>query len=107
MHSMRRAGFTIVELLAVMVIVAILGAIALQSYKKVTYRARAATIVSDLGAIRTAAHQYQAEESVWPEDVDEGEGRVRVGESTVTGTFMRLGNRYTYFVESTFAPEEG
>lgn len=143
--STRRSGFTLMELMVVMLTVAVLGAIAVPSYQKVTYRARAARLVADMHAIRTAAHQFQAEHGRWPENAARGlpaemmpyiqdmpaEGTgyvldwdnwdpvvgisVRVEDpaleaallqllETSEGTFMRLNDRYTYFVEASFAP---
>ena len=70
----RRVGFSIVELLVVVVMLGILAAIAVPMYQKVTYRARAASIIHDFHVVRTAAFQYQAESHTWPPD--DWQGRV-------------------------------
>ena len=70
-RSMRR-GFSIVELTVVLMMLGILAAIALPSYQKVTYRARAASIINDLHTVRNAAVQYELEEGIWPDDVGRG-----------------------------------
>lgn len=62
---MRRAynqdhGFTIVELLIVVVVIAILAAISLVAYSNITNRAQASAIVSDLKAAEKAFHSYKA-----------------------------------------------
>ena len=67
-----RAGFSIVELLVVVLMLGVLAAIALPSYQKVMYRARAARIVNDLHVVRNAAYQYELENEEWPADVNRG-----------------------------------
>ena len=142
----RRSGFSLMEMLVVVVILGILAAIALPLYQKVTYRARAASIINDLYVVRTAAYQYQAEENAWPPDAERGDvppdfapyvetvdfagdGYALdwdnwdpiIGISVIVedpglesailgtlaeseGTFMRMDDRYTYFIEASLAP---
>lgn len=52
----RANGFTILELLSVVVIIAILGAIAVISYQKYSERARGAEIIEKYDALRTGVH---------------------------------------------------
>ena len=70
--SRRRAGFTIVELLTVIIVIGVLAGIALLKYIDLTARARTAAAVGDLQAVQTAAYGYFYETGRWPDDVVEG-----------------------------------
>lgn len=67
-----RPGFTIVELLIVLLIVAILAGLAVPAYGKISLRARATAALADIEAIRTAAFAYNADTNRWPADVSRG-----------------------------------
>ena len=54
-------GFTLLELLMVVIIIAILAAIALPQYLRAAERARAAQALTWLGAIRSAEKRYVAQ----------------------------------------------
>ena len=53
--SGRRRGFTIIELLAVMIVIGLLAGIALLKYIDLRHRARAVQVASDLETVRLAA----------------------------------------------------
>ena len=137
-----RRGFSIVEVLVAVLIMGVLSAIALPSYRHVSYGARAASIINDLHTVRNAAFQYELEEGSWPGDVSRGvappelspymsgvefrgNGYVLDWDNwddligiavivedpllasailatlrTSEGTFIRLGDRYTYVIDS-------
>ena len=64
------AGFTIVELLVVIVIIGILAAITMVSYTGVTKKANEATMVADLATAKNQFALYHAEHSVYPTGLD-------------------------------------
>ena len=63
------SGFTIVELLIVVVVIAILAAITVVAYTGVTSRAHDAAIRSDLRNMASQFEQYYATEGVYPTSV--------------------------------------
>jgi len=63
-----RKGFTLLELLTVVIIVAILAVIAIPQYFKAAERARATEAVNLLGMIRRAQIRYYAEHAYTTDD---------------------------------------
>lgn len=61
-----RSGFTIVELLIVIVVIAILATISVVAYNGVQSRADATKVTSDLKAVNDALQVYYAEKGVYP-----------------------------------------
>ena len=57
----RSKGFTLIELMIVVAIIAILAAIAIPQYKRFQAKAKAAEAKTNLGAIATAEESYHAE----------------------------------------------
>lgn len=68
----RRGGFSLVELLVVVLVVGILVRMALPAYHQVMLRARAAQALGEINAIRHAAYSYNSDTSQWPPDVKRG-----------------------------------
>ena len=67
-------GFTLVELLTVIVVISILAAIAQPSLARAITKAKAADAVADLNVVKVAVFNFQADQDSWPED--QGRGRV-------------------------------
>lgn len=68
--NIRNKGFTIVELLVVIVIIGILAAITIVSYTGVTQKANEASIKSDLANSIKKLNMFYAEHGVYPQDLD-------------------------------------
>jgi prepilin-type N-terminal cleavage/methylation domain-containing protein len=62
-------GFTIVELLVVIVVIGILAAITIVSYTGITKKANISTSLANLDTTRTAAETYNSEVGNYPADV--------------------------------------
>lgn len=63
---LKERGFTIVELLVVIVVIAILAAISIASYSGIQQRARDSQRLSDMNTISTALKLYGAEKGSFP-----------------------------------------
>jgi prepilin-type N-terminal cleavage/methylation domain-containing protein len=68
----RRAGFTIVELLTVMILIGVLASIAILKYIDLRHRARASAAAGDLQAVRIAAYSAWYETGSWAGEVGPG-----------------------------------
>lgn len=62
---MRTSGFTLVELMIVVVIIAVLAVVAGTSYKKYTNQGRTAEVMAMLGELRGKEEAYKAEFNVY------------------------------------------
>ena len=62
---MKRKGFTLIELMIVVAIIAILASIAIPQYKKFQLKAKTSEAKSNIGAIRSAEETYAAEHDVY------------------------------------------
>jgi len=66
-NSQKEKGFTIVELLIVIVVIAILAAIVLVAYNGITNRARTAKAQAAAQAVQAKANAYNAEIGYFPD----------------------------------------
>ncbi len=66
----KQIGFTIVELLVVIVVIAILAAITIVSYSAVTNNAKKQATASDAMTVASALNRYKADKGVYPADID-------------------------------------
>jgi general secretion pathway protein G len=67
----RQRGFTLVELIIVMAIIAILISIAAPMYSVSVVRARESALIQDLKALRGAIDQYTMDKARAPQSLDE------------------------------------
>ena len=67
-----RRGFSLAELMVVVLIVSILAAIAQPKLSDVLVKARAADAYADMEVVRVAALAFQADLHVWPPDASRG-----------------------------------
>lgn len=65
--NLKNGGFTIVELLIVVVVIAILAAITIVSYSGISNRANDTAVQSDLSAMAKKLQIYQADQGVYPD----------------------------------------
>ena len=66
MNKRSPRGFTLIEVLIVVVLVIVLAAIALPTYQNSVLRAREATLREDLFRMRDAIDQYYADKNKYP-----------------------------------------
>ena len=69
-ETKKQSGFTIVELLIVVVVIAILAAITIVSFNGIQQRAIATSMTSDLSSASTQLKMFQAENSAYPTSID-------------------------------------
>ena len=69
--NIQKSGFTIVELLVVIVVIGILAAITITLYNGISNRAKIAAIESDLVVSRDKIELYKAEHGEYPVGIDE------------------------------------
>jgi len=67
-----RRGFTIIELLVVMVVLGILSSIAILKYIDLRKTAQAARVAADFNAIKIATYAYYTDDYKWPAEVSAG-----------------------------------
>jgi len=67
----QRIGFTLIEMLIVVVVIGILAAIAIPKFAQAKGRTRAATIRSDLRNLATAQEEYLAENGTYASNVSD------------------------------------
>ncbi|MBY0309006.1 MAG: type II secretion system GspH family protein, partial [Phycisphaerales bacterium] len=70
MNPRARSAFTLVELIAVIVVLAILAAVAVPKFFDYSTRARAATICGTLKVMQRAVLTYYQDNGRWPADVN-------------------------------------
>ena len=66
-------GYTLIELVVVMVVISILAGIAMQLYRGFVIRARAADIIGDMNAVKVAVLTYQSDNNAWPAEAGRGQ----------------------------------
>jgi prepilin-type N-terminal cleavage/methylation domain-containing protein len=90
-----RRGFTLIELMVVVLIMSILAGIALLKYMDLRNSAIATQMSQELRAVTVAALNYYADQEVWPAEVGAGQvppGLVPLLPGQLAGSFDR--NQY-------------
>ncbi len=67
-RSRRTRGFTLVEVMVVVVIIGLLAAMSLPAYRRITLRSKTVAVVNDLRAYSTAFITYNLQNGKWPAD---------------------------------------
>ena len=67
-----RRGFSLIELLVVMIVIGVLARLDIPRYTDMKQRATAASILGDVRALRSAAYSYYADKNTWPAEVGAG-----------------------------------
>lgn len=70
-HRLREQGFTLIELMIVMVIIGILAAIAVPMYVQSVRHAREAVLREDLRTLRSAIDSYTVDKQKAPQSLDD------------------------------------
>jgi prepilin-type N-terminal cleavage/methylation domain-containing protein len=96
-HPTRRPGFTIVELLVVVMIVGILAGLALPNLRGAALRADAAHVVADARAVGLAAHEYLSDHGRFPASGSVGTVPPEMEEFLDGVPFEYKGMSYTWY----------
>ena len=71
-RTSRRAGFTLVEMLLVVVIVSVLAGLAIPNYQVVVTKAKAANILGQIDVVNHAVQSYLGDNNSWPAESTDG-----------------------------------
>ncbi len=91
----RQQGFTLIELMIVVAIIAILAAIAIPAYQDYTIRAQVSESLSLMSGMKTAVAEYYQNRGTWPTtNAEAGMANVAsiVGNYVVAATVSPAGN---------------
>lgn len=111
-------GFTIVELLIVVVVIAILAAITIVGYNGIQTRARVSTAQSDLVAIQKQFEMYKTtsetstyptsnENTLWKQLINNGAGVISTSQKNFVICRSASGTKYTVVAWSPITPAPG
>lgn len=95
-RKMSNKGFTLVELIIVIIILGILAALAIPQFSASTDDAKKATLQGDLAVLRNAVSlYYHQHNSVYPGAVDEADGTTQVKGTDAGDAFVAQLTKYT------------
>ena len=86
-------GFTLVELLVVVLIIGILSAVALPQYTTAVERSRSAEALTLMGAIADSVQRYRFQHDAWP--ASDGWSVLDIDVPVISGTTNRGGKNFT------------
>lgn len=93
----RKAGFSLVELAIVVVIIGVLASLGIPRTRTAAARARATTLVNDVRTVRRAAFDYLVDHNVWPAASEPGQMPAGLEEYLPGGfTFRSSGARLSF-----------
>lgn len=72
-HPNRLRGFTLVEIMIVVVIIGLLAAIGMPTFRQVTMRSKATAMVNDIRQFTTSLQTYNHQNGRWPAESGPGE----------------------------------
>ena len=101
----RRQGFTIIELMTVMIVIGLLAGMALLKYIDLRHRARAVQVAADLETVRLAAYNAWYEHNTWPNEAGPGQVPAELA-PYLPGSLSFANSEYTLDWEN-FAPPGG
>ncbi len=93
----KKRGFTIVELLIVVVVIAILAAISVVAYNGIQNRAYDTTVQNDLRQFAQQVELYNAEHGTYPDTAALATLQIRPSRNA----YRTIGNNYAYCMSST------
>lgn len=68
----KRRGFTLVEMMSVVLISGTLARVAVPNYQEMHLKARAAEVAGEIRAVEVAVMNYNSDTNRWPDDVEAG-----------------------------------
>ena len=94
--SLRKNGFTAIEIMTAMAIIGVLAALAIPNALKMRLRANEAAAETALGGIKSAMAAYHLEKNTYPSDLSQlapgGNAPVNIEETVANG--IKLGYRF-------------
>lgn len=78
-------GFTLVEVMVVVVIIGLIAALAVPGYRRITLRSKATALVNDIKSYSAVFTQYSLQNGRWPAEVDPGQVPAEVADSLGSG----------------------
>ncbi|HYC72840.1 MAG TPA: prepilin-type N-terminal cleavage/methylation domain-containing protein [Opitutaceae bacterium] len=71
-NRLSRQGFTLVEIMVVVVIIGLLAAVGLPTFRQITMKSKATTLINDVRQFTTSLQTYNHQNGRWPAESDPG-----------------------------------